>query len=82
MGLSNDVGAAELGGVQRVTVRLLPDGRLSAVDAAKYLGRDPQTLAQWRNKKIGPVWTKMGRSVWYHSRELDRFIREGFKEEE
>ena len=77
MRLSNDISASELGGLQRVTVRLLPDGRMSAVDAARYLGRAPQTLAQWRMNNVGPIWIRVGRSIFYKREELDRFIAEG-----
>jgi hypothetical protein len=77
MGLANDIGASELSGLQKVTVRLLPDGRLTAIDAAKYLGRSPQTLAQWRSRNIGPTWVTVHRSIFYRREELDRFIKEG-----
>jgi len=72
MGPSRDVGATELAGIgtgghdqitpgiEHVTVRILPDGRVSADDAARYLGCAPKTLAMWRLRRIGPAWRKVG----------------------
>jgi len=86
MGLSRDVGATELAGIgtgghdqitpgiEHVTVRILPDGRVSADDAARYLGCAPKTLAMWRLRRIGPAWRKVGGRIFYFRRELDRFI--------
>jgi hypothetical protein len=78
MGLSRDVGANELGGISRgieqVAVRVLPDGRLSAADAARYLGHAEKTLAMWRLRGIGPAWRKVGGRIFYFRRDLDAFI--------
>jgi Helix-turn-helix domain len=78
MGLSRDMGASEMAGISRgieqVAVRLLPDGRLSAADAARYLGHADKTLAAWRLRGIGPAWRKVGGRIFYFRRDLDRFI--------
>jgi hypothetical protein len=80
MGLSSDVGATELagltagGGVVHVRVRVLPDGRISAEDAARYLGHAPKTLAMWRVRGIGPRFRKVGGRIFYFRRDLDAFI--------
>jgi hypothetical protein len=79
MDLSSDVRASELagptaGGVVHVRVRVLPDGRISAEDAARYLGHAPKTLAMWRVRGIGPRFRKVGGRIFYFRRDLDAFI--------
>jgi Helix-turn-helix domain len=79
MGLSRDVGATELagggtGGIEHVVVRILPDGRVSADDAARYLGAAPKTLAMWRMRGLGPAWRKVGGRIFYFRRDLDAFV--------
>jgi hypothetical protein len=78
MGLSREIGASELAGINRgieeVVVQVLPDGRLSAANAARYLGHAEKTLAMWRLRGIGPAWRKVGGRVFYFRRDLDRFI--------
>ena len=34
-------------GIDKVNVRVLPDGRMTRRDAARYLGYEPKTLAMW-----------------------------------
>jgi hypothetical protein len=65
------------GGIEQVAVRMLPDGRLSRVDAAAYLGVATQTLAVWASKKIGPKQVRIGSKVFYFRAELDRYIADG-----
>jgi hypothetical protein len=80
MGISRDVGAVKLagisvgGGIEHVIVRILPDGRISANDAARYLGHAPKTLAMWRLRGIGPRWRKVGGRVFYFRTDLDAFV--------
>ena len=40
--------------IEQVRVRVLPDGRLTRKDAAKYLGRAEKTLAMWEMEAKGP----------------------------
>ena len=63
--------------VDQVRVRVLPDGRLSRQDAAKYLGLNAKTLAMWGLAGKGPRSIKLGGRRFYFRAELDRFIREG-----
>ena len=51
-----------------------PVGLLDQEAAAAYLGCRPQTLADWRCKKIGPRWYKVGRLVKYAQAELDAYL--------
>jgi Helix-turn-helix domain len=60
--------------VDRVRVRVLPDGRLDADNAARYMGRSPKTLAQWRLHGKGPPAHKVGGRVFYYLDELDAYI--------
>jgi hypothetical protein len=63
-------------GFERPRVRILPDGRMSATDAAVYLGRQPGTLATWRCYKVGPEWVTLNGRVFYFKATLDRYIAE------
>jgi len=58
----------------QVRVRILPDGRMDTINAAKYLGRAEQTLADWRCKGIGPNWVRVGGRIFYYQKDLDAFI--------
>ena len=57
-----------------VRVRILPDGRMTRADAARYLGKKPKTLAMWALNGKGPRSVKVGRR-YYFKDDLDAFIR-------
>ena len=61
--------------IEQVRVRILPDGRLSRKDAAKYLGRAEKTLAMWEMEKKGPPSILVGGRRFYFKDALDAFIR-------
>ena len=61
--------------VEQVKVRVLPDGRLSRKDAAKYLGRAEKTLAMWGMVGQGPRSVKVGGRRFYFKDDLDAFVR-------
>ena len=63
--------------VEPVRVRILPDGRMSREDAARYLGLKPKTLSMWALQGKGPKPVRVGGRVFYYREELDRFIAEG-----
>lgn len=54
-------------------VKVLPDGRMDRVNAAKYLGRAPKTLAEWQRLGIGPRSVLVGRRRFYQIDELRAF---------
>lgn len=56
-------------------LRLLPDGRMTARDAARYLGLAEKTLAMWRCNGKGPKYIKRGR-VFYFRDDLDAWLAE------
>ena len=63
--------------LDRVRVRVLPDGRLDRKNAALYLGRSPKTLAQWALHGKGPRSHDIGGRAFYYFRDCDAFIAGG-----
>ena len=61
--------------IEQVRVRVLPDGRLTRKDAAKYLGRAEKTLAMWEMESKGPPSVLVGGRRFYFKDGLDAFIR-------
>ena len=62
--------------IERVKVRVLPDGRMTRRDAAEYLGIAEKTVAMWDLKnpaKLGSV--KVGGRRFYYINRLDQVIR-------
>jgi hypothetical protein len=82
MGMSRDLTARALAGlpddagrsVEQVRVRVLPDGRMTREDAARYLGHAVKTLAMWQLQGKGPRSVKVGGRVFYYRDDLDAFI--------
>lgn len=74
--LDAHVGGSEANGFVRPKVRILPDGRMPASDAAIYLDRATPTLAGWRCNKVGPDYVTINGRVYYYKAALDRFIAE------
>ena len=60
--------------IEQVRVRVLPDGRMSRGDAARYLGHRPKTLAMWALSGKGPRSVKVGGRVFYFRSHLDAFV--------
>jgi hypothetical protein len=68
----------EMVGETITKIRILPDGRMAAKDAALYLGVEPQTLAEWRWRgDRGPDWVKIQGRIWYFRKALDAHIAKG-----
>ena len=63
-------------GIERIAVRILPDGRMDRKNAALYLGLSVKTLAMHKSRGTGPKWIKRGR-VFYFREDLDRWLRNG-----
>jgi len=61
--------------IERVRVRVLPDGRMSRRDAARYLGWAEKTLAMRAIKGDPPHGLKVGGRCFYFKEVLDAFIR-------
>ena len=60
--------------LDHVRVRILPDGRLTREDAARYLGMRPKTLAMWTLDGKGPRSFRVGGRRFYFLADLDAFI--------
>ncbi len=73
----NQVDQTEMDGVEmeRPRVRMLPDGRMTRVNAATYLGYAEKTLAIWIGQGKGPKMTKVGGRCFYYKDDLDAFIQ-------
>jgi hypothetical protein len=65
--------------IDRVRVRVLPDGRLDRKNAALYLGLSQKTLAQWALQGRGPTphKNKVSGRIFYYLDELDACLRDG-----
>ena len=62
--------------IERVKVRVLPDGRMTRRDAARYLGIAVKTVAMWdldNPAKLGGI--KVGGRRFYFKDRLDAVIR-------
>ncbi len=66
---------------KKVVVTILPDGRMTRVDAARYLGLSTKTLAMYAVRGIGPKFIKRGR-VFYFQEDLDRWLIGGRQDRE
>ncbi len=69
------LGETEQPAIEQVRVQILPDGRMSRKDAAKYLGRAEKTLAMWEMEGKGPRSVLVGGRRFYFKEVLDIFIR-------
>ena len=60
-----------------IRVRILPDGRMTRADAARYLGMKPKTLAMWALQGKGPRSVRVGGRRFYFRDALDAFVADG-----
>jgi hypothetical protein len=60
--------------IERVHVRVLPDGRVSRRNAALYVGCSPRTLEAWNYAGSGPPPHTVGGRVFYYLEDLDAWI--------
>lgn len=47
----------------------------STREVAEYLGKPPKTLAEWRSRRIGPRYIKVGRDVRYLWVDVDAWVQ-------
>lgn len=50
-----------------------PEASLTGLEAARFLSISPRTLEQWRRKRRGPAYYKVGRLVRYLLADLIQF---------
>ena len=74
-----DAGAIAVLQTVEVKVRILPDGRMTRRDAARYLGNAEKTLAMWELQGKGPPSLKVGGRRFYFKDDLDAFIQDGIR---
>jgi predicted DNA-binding transcriptional regulator AlpA len=55
--------------------RYSADGVLTPTQLASRLGMSIQTIHRWRKEGKGPVWFKLGWSVFYKLDEVERWER-------
>ncbi|MCQ2363541.1 MAG: helix-turn-helix domain-containing protein [Acidaminococcaceae bacterium] len=48
--------------------------KLNTLDAAEYLGIQPNTLEVWRSQGKGPRYAKLGRRVMYDLNDLENWF--------
>lgn len=60
--------------IEVVKVQVLPNGRMSRKNAAKYLGRAGKTLAMWALEGKGLRSLLVGGCRFYYKTDLDEFI--------
>lgn len=51
------------------------EDRVYTRQAAEILGKEMQTLAQWRSKGIGPTYYKDGKFVFYLRHDLEDYLK-------
>ena len=51
--------------------------RLSEREASSHLGLSVRTLQDWRQRRKGPAYSKVGRRVVYDVMDLDAFLAVG-----
>ena len=66
--------APNVGAIEQIRVRVLPDGRMDRRNAAKYLGKAEKTLAMWALQGKGPKSILVGGRRFYFKDVLDAFV--------
>ncbi len=61
--------------IERVRVRVLPDGRMDRENAAKYLGKKVKTLAMWAWSGTGPPFKMIGGRAYYYLHDMEAYVR-------
>jgi hypothetical protein len=56
-----------------VAIVCTPDGRVSRAEAARFLGFQPKTLAEWHRLGIGPSSFLVGGRRFYRFEELQKY---------
>ncbi len=62
--------------VEQVKVRVLPDGRMTREDTARYIGVEVKTLSNWALVGRGPPAVKIAGRAFYYLPVVDAYIRE------
>lgn len=60
--------------MDEVRVMVLPDGRVDRINAARFLGLAPKTLAEYHRLGKGPASRKVGGRRFYQLDDLQAFV--------
>ena len=60
--------------LNKVKVRILPDGRMDSANTARYIDCSQKTLANLRSAGTGPPYIKRGR-IFYYRADVDAWLR-------
>lgn len=61
--------------MEEIKVKVLPDGRMSRADAARFIGVASKTLAEWQRLGKGPKSCMVGGRRFYMLDDLRDFTR-------
>lgn len=64
--------------IDRTTPR--PCGYVTTPEIARFAGLHPTTLVKWRNRRVGPPFTRLGRKVLYSLEAFDVWLRDSEQE--
>lgn len=67
---------ADSNGLELLPIQRLPDGRLTAKEAARYLGISEKTLANHRWRGTGPEFIRLCGRIFYMIDALEAFVRQ------
>jgi hypothetical protein len=68
------VRACREGSIAVLRVEVLADGRMDRANAAKYLGRSPQTLRIWSVHGKGPPSYTVGGRAYYFFADIEAYV--------
>lgn len=60
--------------MEEVKIVVLPDGRVDRVNAARFIGLTPKTLAEYHRLGKGPASRKVGGRRFYQIEDLRTFV--------
>ena len=60
--------------MEEVKITVLPDGRVDRVNAARFIGLAPKTLAEYHRLGKGPASRKIGGRRFYQIDDLKAFV--------
>ncbi len=60
--------------MEDVKIMVLPDGRVDRVNAARFIGLAPKTLAEYHRLGKGPASRKVGGRRFYQIEDLKAFV--------
>lgn len=65
---------------QQISIRVLPDNRVTRADAAAFLGLRPKTLAEYARLGRGPLPRRVGGRIFYLLQDLEAYRDAGARE--